>query len=186
MTQLENGALDPATALKCDLAGEVLSSFGNLRFAATGWSMLPSVWPGDMLMVDRAGRDQVRVGDVVLTKRDGRFCAHRVVAISRDAGDPRWITQGDGMSAPDGLVSEKELLGRVRYVIRGGKCVEVPTKLSLGDRVIVAVVRRSIFAARVLVKLHQMRQGWSEGDAAFDRCPGSAAPPKTSWKTIRA
>lgn len=60
-----------AHALKCELAADVLCSFGKLRFAATGWSMLPSVWPGETLLVERVAPDQVRIGDLVLVGREG-------------------------------------------------------------------------------------------------------------------
>jgi len=154
MTQLENASVDSATALKCDLAGEVLRSFGTLRFAATGWSMLPAVWPGDTLVIERVHGGQIRVGDIVLVGRKGRLCAHRVVA----AGNPEtrhWITQGDGMPAPDPPVAENELLGRVAYLIRAGRLLAVPAKLSVVERLLAKVVRRSTPAARALVYLQQ-------------------------------
>ncbi|MGB6403507.1 MAG: hypothetical protein WBF26_11730, partial [Candidatus Sulfotelmatobacter sp.] len=121
MSLCADASVGQAHALKCELAGEVLRSFGSLRFKATGWSMLPSVWPGDTLVIERVSADRVRVGDVMLVARDGRLCAHRVVSVAEDAGSPRWITQGDANSAPDLPVSKDELLGRVDYVIRAGK-----------------------------------------------------------------
>jgi signal peptidase I len=145
-----------AHALKCELAGEVLRSFGSLRFAATGWSMLPTVWPGDTLVVERVSQDEVRIGDVVLVGREGRLCAHRVVSQAEDHGNPRWITQGDAMPAPDRPVMENELLGRVAYLIRAGKLVAVPAGLSTVQSLIAQVVRRSVPAARVLVYLRHM------------------------------
>jgi hypothetical protein len=144
------------SAVRCELAADVLRLFGTLRFAATGWSMLPSVWPGETLVVERVEPDQVRIGDMVLAGRDGRLCAHRVIAIAGDAQNPRWITQGDALPIPDCPVTGSELLGRVACVIRAGKCVVVPTELSVPARVIAKIVRRSFFAARALVYLHRM------------------------------
>jgi hypothetical protein len=155
MTQAET-----ATALKCELATEVLRSFGTLRFAATGWSMLPSVFPGDTLVVERVGRDsgkdQVHVGEVVLVGREGRLCAHRVVGTAGDSENQHWITQGDALSAPDRPVAGNELLGRVTYLIRTGKCIALPTQLSVAEQVVAKIVRRSVPAARALVYLHRM------------------------------
>src|SRR5882762_7350692 len=99
---LADSAPDTAAALKCEMAGEVLRSFGSLRFVATGWSMLPAVWPGDTLFVDHISPEQVRVGDVVLVGREGKLCAHRVVCVPVDSGIiQHWITRGDAMAAPD-------------------------------------------------------------------------------------
>ena len=69
MTEFQNAAPDPAHLLKCELAREVLRSSGTLRLRVTGWSMLPTVMPGDTLIVDRAGGGVSR-GDIVLFARD--------------------------------------------------------------------------------------------------------------------
>jgi signal peptidase I len=149
-------------AAKCDLACEVLRSFGGVRFAATGWSMLPSIWPGDTLVVERANRDQIRVGDVVLVGREGRLCAHRVIGACGDPRNQKWITQGDAQTAPDPPVAESELQGRIAYLIREGRCVAVPAKLSAVEGLVAKVVRRSVPAARVLVYLHHMLESERE------------------------
>ncbi len=158
MKQSDVNAEAAAISVKCGLAGDVLRSFGSLRFAATGWSMLPTVWPGDTLVVERARREEVRVGDVVLVGREGRLCAHRVVGAAGDPENPRWITQGDGMLSPDRPVAADELLGRVAYLIRAGRLVAVPSGLSVVESLVAKMVRRSSFAARAFVYLNRNRQ----------------------------
>ncbi|MGB7865851.1 MAG: hypothetical protein WCF74_20850 [Candidatus Sulfotelmatobacter sp.] len=158
MKQAGLSTSDAGSALKCELAVEVLRTFGTLRFAATGWSMLPSVWPGETLVVERVSQDQVRIGDLVLVGREGRLCAHRVVDKVDDSESDQWITQGDALPLPDRPVAGNELLGRVTYLIRGGKLMTVPTELGVIDNVIAKVVRRSVPAARALVYLNRMRR----------------------------
>ncbi len=155
-------AADIGAALKCDLASEVLRSFGRLRFRATGWSMFPSLWPGDTLVVEHVMPHKIQVGDVALVGRDGRLCAHRIVSKPAGSVDSRWITQGDAMSAPDRPVSEGELLGRVSYLIRGGKLVAAPAELNVAGRLIAKIVRRSVPVARALVYLHRLIQAAKE------------------------
>jgi len=149
-------AADSAAALKCDLAGELLRSFGPLSFPAIGWSMLPTVWPGDTLVVERVSPDRVSVGDVVVVGREGRLCAHRVIGTEGDPENPYWITQGDALPVPDRPVAGSELLGRVAYLIRAGKLIAAPAELSVGERLVAKIVRRCFPAARVLVYLHRM------------------------------
>lgn len=149
---------DAASALKCELASEVLCSFGSLRFAATGWSMLPTIRSGDTLAIERVSINQVRKGDVVLVGRDSRLCAHRVVSRLENSGNTFCITRGDAMPAPDRPVLESELLGRVTYLMRGEKRIAVPPALSAVDALIAMIVRRSFLAARVLVYLHRVLQ----------------------------
>jgi signal peptidase I len=157
--EIEHSSSAAVTTLKRELAVEVLQSFGTLRFAATGWSMLPALWPGETLVVERIPQDQVRVGDVVLISREDGLCAHRVVGAVRDPENPRWITQGDALPAPDSPVAANELLGRVAYLIRGGELITVPAELSVIQNLIARIVRRSAPAARALVYLKRMRQG---------------------------
>lgn len=147
-----------AHTLKCELACEVLRSSGNLRLCVTGWSMLPTIWPGDTLIVERASPDQIHVGEVVLIGRDGRLCAHRVVSKPDDSRYTRWITRGDAMSAPDRPVLQNELLGRVAYLIRAGRLIAVPAELSMVRNLTAKIVQRSVPAGRALVYLHRMVQ----------------------------
>lgn len=158
MKQAGHADSDARSAVKCELATEVLRSFGSLRFAATGWSMLPAVWPGDTLVVARVGQDQVRIGDVVLVGREGKLCAHRIIGTDGDPDNPQWITQGDALPKPDRPVAGNELLGRVTYLIREGKLIPMPAELSVAESMVAKVIRRSVPAARALVYLHRMRQ----------------------------
>ncbi len=79
---------DPRNELKGRLFLEVLRSFGAARLAVTGTSMLPAIWPGDVLEVRRQGVGDAQRGDVVLFLRDGRLVAHRVVErLDREGGN---------------------------------------------------------------------------------------------------
>ena len=158
MKQYENANGASAGALKCDLAGEVLRSFGPLCFPAVGWSMLPAIWPGDTLVVERVTHDQVQVGDVVVAGRHGKLCAHRVIGAVDDTENQRWITQGDALPAPDRPVSQNELVGRVVYLIRAGKCIAMPGELNGLEHLVTRILRRSVPAARALVFLRRMVQ----------------------------
>jgi hypothetical protein len=157
-----------AAALKCDLAGEMLRSFGLARFPAVGWSMLPAIWPGDTLLVERVHADELHLGDILVVGRQGRLCAHRLIGTSGDPGNPRWITQGDALAAPDRPVAGSELFGRVSYLIRAGKRMTVPAQLSFIQQLVARVARRSVAVARALVYLRRLVQ-----------TPGKSAPEKS-------
>ena len=74
------------------------------------------------------------VGDIVLVRREGGLCAHRVVAVVGTSENPRWMTQGDALPAPDNRpVEPNELLGRIAYVIRRGKLIELSADLSAAE-----------------------------------------------------
>jgi signal peptidase I len=147
---------DQTHALKCELASEVLRSSGKLRLRVTGWSMLPSVWPGDTLLIERMSVDQVSEGDIVLFGRDQRLVAHRVV--TKGPQDPGIVTRGDSMAAPDPPLSGGDLLGRVSFILRNGKCIEPGRSLRFPERAVAALARSSNLAARLVVGVHSMHQ----------------------------
>jgi signal peptidase I len=146
---------DAGHALKCELAAEVLRSSGKLRLRVTGWSMLPAVWPGDTLTIERAENGAVSEGDIVLCARDRRFSAHRLVCKSEV--DSAILTRGDAMPQPDPPVPNDDLLGKVTMIERNGKCIAPRRSLRLSERAIAALIRHSHIAARIAVGIHAMR-----------------------------
>jgi len=148
--------------LKCELAGEVLRSSGRLRLRVTGLSMLPAIFPGDTLVIEPANSESVGKGDIVLFHRDRRLFVHRVSETSGSARDFQIVTQGDGMPNPDPPVSSSQLLGKVSFVVRDGRCLEPARIPGFSMRAVAALVRRSSSAARVVVGVHKMGQGPQE------------------------
>ena len=157
MNSLPDAARNTVHALKCELAGEVLRSSGKLRIQVTGWSMLPSVWPGDTLLIERISGAHVAEGDIVLFSRNRRLFAHRVVGKNSGAQNIQIITKGDGMPRPDAPVTGGELLGKVSSILRRGKSIEPRTSLGFPERAVAALVQRSSSAARLVVGVHEMR-----------------------------
>jgi len=148
---------DESHAVKCQLAADVLRSSGNLRLQVTGWSMLPSVWPGDTLFIEPVSAHAVSQGDIVLFQRDRRLFAHRVVAQS---GQCELITRGDAMPTTDAPVSEAELLGRVSRIERDGRSLQPHGQVRRQARVFGALIHRSRIAARVVFRMRDLRRAY--------------------------
>src|SRR5580658_6145615 len=71
-------ALQSKQEARLDLAAEVLHRFGEVRFVAHGSSMIPSIYPGDLLTVRSESIAEARTGEIVLFLLGGRFFVHRV------------------------------------------------------------------------------------------------------------
>jgi len=112
---------DPLETLSLTLAEGLLRQTGELRFVARGASMLPAIYPGDEIIVHRAGLAGVKAGEVVLFRRQDRWFLHRVREILQGAPQPRLITQGDGLDSPDAPICSEELLGRAEFFVRNGR-----------------------------------------------------------------
>jgi signal peptidase I len=148
---------DEAHALKCDLAAEVLRSSGQLRLRVRGSSMLPSVWPGDMLMIERVQASAASVGDLLLCERDRRLFVHRVVSLGRTV-DGTILTRGDAMPDADPAVPYRDILGRVSFIVRDRKLI-VPKKiLGLPQRAVATLIQRSEIAMRIAISVHRRLQ----------------------------
>jgi hypothetical protein len=140
-----------------NLASEVLRTSGGLRFAALGGSMVPTIFPKDILIVRRETARSARTGDVVLFFRDSRFCAHRLVEKREECEGLTLITRGDALAQNDAPVAEDEFLGCVEAVVRGRKRIELDGSPSRTELLLRWAVRRSSSAVKWLLRWHRLR-----------------------------
>jgi len=149
--------------LGCELAAEVLRSSGKLHLRATGASMLPAVWPGDILSVRNHDTAEALPGDIVLFAREGRLVAHRVVERTLCQDRIQWVTRGDSVSDNDAPISSHELLGRVTAIVRDHR--RIAPRLTFWGRIASWILRRSEFCTRVLLRLRGRGRGrgWGWG-----------------------
>lgn len=121
--------MDPQTRDQggCSLAAEALRSWGTLKLRATGISMLPTLWPGDLLTVRSIRSEITQPGDIVLYMRQGRFFVHRVMSQELALDEGLLLTRGDCMSENDPSVERREFLGTITEVQRAGS-VFLPAK----------------------------------------------------------
>src|SRR5271154_1026013 len=97
-------------AVAADLAAESLRASGRLRLRVRGESMLPTLWPGDVVEIASCSADEVRAGEIVLALRGGRFFLHRFVGRSVKGG---LLLQGDSMPHADPEFSDGAMIGRL-------------------------------------------------------------------------
>jgi signal peptidase I len=157
---------------RCSLVAEALRSWGKLRLRASGISMLPVLWPGDLLTIQVNQLEQVEPGEIVLYMRGGRFFIHRVVSKSIDAKGTFLITRGDCMAENDPPVSRSELLGRICEVQRAGSVFVPARKLSPFQRVVAYMLFHWSLLRRLALRL---REELYQGDDQTERALVEAA-----------
>jgi signal peptidase I len=151
-TMQDRAAVDMA------LAEEVLKSYGRLRILARGSSMIPAIFPGDILLVERDPLGRLRPGHIVLASRGGRFYAHRVVRLTALGGPPRVITRGDALPENDPPFLDEEVLGRVTALVRGDKRIELENENDpTGKRLLQWAVQHSDGVTAGLLWSHSLR-----------------------------
>jgi len=97
-------------AARSALAVDSLRASGRLRLQVRGESMLPTLWPGDVVEIASCSLEDARPGEIVLAFRDGRLFLHRFLARGEFGG---FLLRGDSMPGPDPEFPSEALLGRL-------------------------------------------------------------------------
>jgi hypothetical protein len=140
-----------------DLAAEVLHRFGEVRFVAHGSSMIPSIYPGDLLTVRSESIAHAGCGEIVLFLLGGRFFVHRVMRKWPERNRVVFSTRGDALTQEDPSVDGSQLLGRVTSVLRHGRSVKLATHANPWTRFLRWSVRNSETFAKALLATHLLR-----------------------------
>ena len=78
-----------------------------------GKSMLPTLFPGDLVCVRRVDPKTLAVDDIVMFCREQQLVIHRIVEIREWDGKRFFSTRGDSMPQSDPEVDESNILGKV-------------------------------------------------------------------------
>jgi hypothetical protein len=146
-----NQAARATDAAGCALIRDVLRLAGRARLRVTGSSMLPCIFPGDVLVVRHRKITDLGPGDIALFARHNRLFAHRVVAAEPYRATPFLLTRGDSLAEHDSPVLAEELLGQVASIVRGPLSMEVHA--TFWRRWVSILLRRSQLLTRCLVFL---------------------------------
>ena len=112
---------DPDDPAFTALVTAVLGRGARVRFRATGSSMTPAIADGDTLTAAPAGAGELRLGEVVLVRREGAVLAHRLVGRRRRPdGSVALVLRGDAAECDDPPVDPADVLGRVVEAERDG------------------------------------------------------------------
>lgn len=156
---------------------ETLRASGCSRLRVHGESMLPALWPGDVVEIASCSPEDVRPGEIVLALRDGRLFLHRFVGRFNDHRKPTgFLLCGDSMPGPDPQFPPGAMLGRlVRRVgeERGVAAVTQRRWFALKcSRALGMLLCHCALARRLALKLHSRRTGsaraWRFPEAATD------------------
>ena len=140
----------------------------SVRLQVHGESMLPSLWPGDVVEIENCSFEDVRPGEIVLARRNDRLFLHRLVAPCTPNG---FLLRGDSMPGPDPLFPSEALLGRLVHRADDGRGVSAPAlRPGFGvrwSRAVGMLLCHCGIARRLALKLHS----WWKASAPEFRNP---------------
>ena len=113
---------------------DALKRRSRIALRVQGTSMLPWVRPQDIALIRQTPLENVRCGDIVLFRRENHLFVHRIVKKQGSLEAAQFLSKGDAHPAPDGILEEQELLGRVVRIYRHGRRIDLdaPGQLALG------------------------------------------------------
>ena len=113
--------------------GRALADHGRAKFRAQGSCMVPCVHPGDTLHIESRPIEDIKVGDITVTRHNGCLFGHRTIAKGEDEDGPYIVTRPDrSKHGSDGPTLEENILGVVTRIERRGKQVSTAPKLLRG------------------------------------------------------
>lgn len=104
-----------------DLAFELGRSAGKIRLKLYGTSMVPALWPTDIVTVQCCSALSLTPGQIAVCRTEVGLVAHRVLRREHST----LILRGDSLRIPDPPVHHSQLLGVVIAAERAGKAVSL-------------------------------------------------------------
>ncbi len=104
-----------------DFVEALLDDELTLEIKTQGFSMFPVLKNGDTAQVEKCTSKDIKRGDILVFRHNGKFIAHRLHKVKTENGQIRFLAKGDNNGHYDPLFKENELVGKVRLIKQGGK-----------------------------------------------------------------
>lgn len=99
---------------------QVPDFMGYKPFIVLSGSMEPEIMTGDMVLVKKTDAGNLQKGDVISYKSGEAVITHRIVDVTAEDGEVRYVTQGDANDSPDQtMVQPADVEGIYRRRIPG-------------------------------------------------------------------
>jgi signal peptidase I len=90
-------------------------NFGRtVRIVASGYSMIPTIWPETEIEISNCPMDQLCIGDIIAFQRMQHMVVHRVVMIQNLHDETFITTMGDSNLKVDEVINNGNFIGKVR------------------------------------------------------------------------
>jgi hypothetical protein len=165
-------------ALVAEALRNNVGSRQTVRLRVHGESMLPTLWPGDVVEIESCSLEDVQPGEIVLAQREDRLFLHRLVSRGTPNG---FVMCGDSMPAPDPEYTSEALLGRLVCREEAGRFSEAILRRGMASnwlglkslRAVGILLCYSSMARTFALKFYRRRNTWARGplsaEAAAER-----------------
>ena len=93
--------------------------FGIYMFNIVSESMEPTFYKDDLVIVKKCKMQELQKGDIITFKQEDRTISHRMIAITQEDGEFKFITKGDNNDILDKeKVEMKDVYGKVLFSVK--------------------------------------------------------------------
>lgn len=93
--------------------------FGIYMFNIVSESMEPTFYKDDLVIVKKCKFTEFEKNDIITFKQDDRIISHRIIAVTKEDGEFKFITKGDNNNVKDKqAVAEVDIYGKVLFSIK--------------------------------------------------------------------
>jgi hypothetical protein len=131
----------------CDLVADVVRTSGKVQLKVAGLSMIPFLWPGDIVTVRQCDPSELQTNWIIVLRQRERLIVHRFLYWAGDS----IVTRGDARPRYDEPVRATEVLGRVESIRRNGR--QISLQASLWKRATASLLRRSEWCTWLFLRL---------------------------------
>ncbi len=103
------------------MAENMLNENLSLSYKLKGFSMYPTLKPGDVGLVEKCRPETLKIGDIVVFKSNNILIGHRIVDIKTKNGETIFIAKGDKNLNNDAPFTSNELLGKITSFERNNR-----------------------------------------------------------------
>jgi hypothetical protein len=143
-------AASPDDRVACEIVAEVLRSGRKVMMRLDGTSMIPAIWPRDMVEIVPCGPGDAHEGLIAVFIRQGRLIAHRIVRVERREA-LQFVTRGDAIAHDDPPIDACQLLGYVSAVVRDERREPVSTSPRFRAKILSSMICKSRIARRLIL-----------------------------------
>jgi len=144
----------------CDLVADVARTQGKVHLKVAGASMIPSLWPGDLLTVRRCEPSELQAGSIIVFRQNQRLVVHRLMHWE----DGCVVARGDAHFCFDRPAPASDVIGYVESIVRDGRMVSA--RSSIWQSMTGAVLRRSWRATQLYMRVVTRARKFRVAEAA--------------------
>jgi signal peptidase I len=113
---------------------DLLKRGNSAEISASGYSMFPTLRPGDRVLVNPLTENLPPVpGDILIVRNDDILILHRLLEIGKNNnGETVFITRGDSMTEPDPPAGNDQVIGTADSFRRNNRRMSLRSRITPG------------------------------------------------------